>query len=118
MKKVVIILILILSLLIGCGNNIDGAVVVDLNEAPSTEAQLDRQKLIEISEEKTAAEMMNELKDSTEVKQEVKTGTFYGDIEVEGEGKDALKAKTRALFEREFFDLNVEADTKTGPRYH
>lgn len=70
----------------------------------------------ETTEELSAEEMIDSLQDSMKVKQESKTGTFYGDTKVTGTGKDALKEKTKALFEKEFFDLNVKADTQTGAR--
>ncbi len=117
MKKSVLILIIAMLLLtFGCGkNNIQGAAVADFD---STLDPAKQREMIEDAETKNAGEMIDLLEDSMEINPEVKTGTFYGEGEVEGEGKDALKAKTRALFEKNFFNLNVKADTKFGPRYY
>jgi hypothetical protein len=43
------------------------------------------------------------MRKSTEIKQEARTGTFYGELETKSTGKDALKEKTKALFEKEFY---------------
>ncbi len=121
MKKVVIFSILVFSLLlISCGkNNIQGMSVLDV-ENKNNEVQQEKtfQEEQTRTEQKTAIDMLDELKKSTEIKQESKTGTFYGEIDISTEGKDALKEKTKALFEKEFFNLSVIADKQQGARYY
>ncbi len=133
-KSVMIAVILLLLFLVSCGKSNIQAAVVGTKMTP--ESQIEKQQpetqtenlnsktaqdQTSISSEenqKTAKEMLEELKDSTKIKQEVKTGTFYGNIKTNSTGKDALKEKTKALFEKEFFKLNVDADRQQGPRYH
>ena len=123
-KGVLILLVVLLIFLAGCGkSNIDAAVVgvkkttEDAVEQEEGEIQDVEETPVEAEPEKTAGEMMDDLKDSTEVTPEVKTGTFYGEMEVTSTGKDALKEKTKALFKREFFNLSVEADRQFGQRF-
>ena len=112
--------LILLIFLAGCGkDNIQGAVVgVKTTDTMEEETQQTAETTIEAEPEKTASELLDELKDSTEIKQESKIGTFYGNIETTSTGKDALKEKTDALFKREFFNLSVEADRQQGPRYY
>jgi hypothetical protein len=68
---------------------------------------------------KTAAEMLKELQSNpTLTETGEKSGTFYPPITTDATGEEALKQKTRALFSQQTYDPNVEADTKTGARYH
>ena len=111
--------ILIFSLLlISCGkNNIQGMSVLDVETEEIQQEQTFEEEQTR-TEQKTALEMLEELKKSTEIKQESKTGMFYGEIDISKEGKDALKEKTKALFEKEFFNLSVNADKQQGARYY
>ena len=47
-----------------------------------------------------------------------KSGTFYPPVTTTSTGKDALKEKTRALFQKTVYTPNVEADDTAGARYH
>jgi len=69
---------------------------------------------------KTAAETLKEFQDNptTQVVSGSKEGNFYPPITTDATGKDALKEKTRALFQQEIQDLNVDADDQFGARYH
>jgi len=116
-KSVFLVLVFLLIFLAGCGkDNIQAATVADTAQDETVEVETEEKIIQEPG--KTAGEMIDVLKDSAEVKQEAKIGTFYGEMEVTSTGKDALKEKTKALFEKEFFTLNVEADRQQGPRYH
>lgn len=69
---------------------------------------------------KTAAEALQELESietapSTENNQ--KSGTFYPPVVTDKTGKEALKEKTRALFQKEVYDPQVDADSDFGQRY-
>lgn len=69
---------------------------------------------------KTAAEALKELENIESAPSTInnqKEGTFYPPVVTDKTGKDALKEKTRALFQKPIETPNVEADDDFGPRY-
>ena len=65
----------------------------------------------------SAAEALADLKSGESIEtvetttSDEKSGTFYPPVAVTGTGKDALKEKTRALFQQEIYVPNVEVGT-------
>ena len=65
----------------------------------------------------SAAEALADLKSGKPIEttetltNDPKTGTFYPPVAVTGSGADALKEKTRALFEQEIYVPDVEVGT-------
>jgi PBP1b-binding outer membrane lipoprotein LpoB len=124
MKKLAILIVALATLAIlltGCGSDtqgkrvatpeISGMTTVDTKAEPAT---------LTGETGKTAAEALKELESiesapSTENNQ--KEGTFYPPVVTDKTGEDALKEKTRALFQKPVYDPGVEADDDFGPRY-
>lgn len=125
MKKLVIVMLMTLLLLTACsGSKTTGKRVA----IPSTSANSitgnavdDSLSETESAPDKTAAEVLKELQSSEEVSSAStgpKSGTFYPPVTVTGTEREALKQKTRALFQKTVYDPNVEADTTSGSRYY
>jgi len=67
----------------------------------------------------TAAEALKEVQATAPVGSDpTKVGNFYPPVTTTATGKDALKEKTRALFQQASYDPNVQAVTDSGPRYY
>jgi hypothetical protein len=117
MKRGIIILtIFTLIFLIGCEKtNIQGAII----GLEDTIDSLEYEKNYENTEkEEKAEDLIEYMKKSTEINQDfIRVGTFYGEFETSSTGKDALKEKTRALFQKKIFTPEVEADRKQGQRH-
>lgn len=127
MKKTgVILVILMLMFLAGCGGKADtkpytppvtGNVVEETETAPSEPVEQEPSE----PEGPTAAEA---LKDLTQDDIDVETSSaksassLYGGITVEGEGKDAFKAKTKALYRQSSpVGEDIDADREFGSRF-
>ena len=125
MKKILIVAILSLLLLTACGgskttgkrvaipstsgNSITGNAVADIAVGD------------ELAPEKTAAEVLKELQSAegtTTAASGPKSGTFYPPITVTGTEREALKQKTRALFQTSVYAPTVDADSTSGSRYY
>lgn len=125
MKKLVIVMLMTLLLLTACGGSKTTGKRVAI---PSTSgnsitgnAVADSLSEVESAPEKTAAEVLKELQSSEQTTTESagpKSGTFYPPVTVTGTEREALKQKTRALFQKTVYDPNVEADTTSGSRYY
>lgn len=124
-KKVFALLIIMsLVMLAGCSKNETSgkrADVPKMNSPTGAVAGIQQEPVKEVKEEKgpSAAEAVQELRSNPETVETptAKSGNFYPPVDVTGEGRDALKEKTRALFQQNDQDLDVEADTAFGPRY-
>lgn len=69
---------------------------------------------------KTAAEALKDIEAMESVpstNNNPTSGTFYPPVVTDKTGEDALKEKTRALFQKPVYDPNIEADDEFGPRY-
>lgn len=129
-KRVMLLLLFSLALLSACGGETvsrksalngggpTGAVVgVDSYEPKSPSAPVPTGET-----GKSAADALKEIKQTGTVEQETSgdDGTFYGNIETDKTGKDALKEKTRALMSK---SAPVEGITDVvrdlgGAKYH
>lgn len=128
MKKVIAaISIMALIMLAACGSNETSGKRVDLPKMDSPTgavagiSQEPEPTPASEPEEKgpSAAEAMQDLRSNPETVEQptAKSGNFYPPVAVKGEGRDALKEKTRALFQQNEQELDVEADNDFGPRY-
>ncbi len=124
MKKsfVLIVAITALALLLAaCGSDTQGKRVATPEISGMTTVDTTAEPTTPTGETgKTAAEALKELESigsvpSTENNQ--KEGTFYPPVVTDKTGEDALKEKTRALFQKPVYDPGVEADDDFGPRY-
>lgn len=135
MKKVIVALCLMMFL-VACGSSsstsgkrvgipkVDSptGAVVGVPDDSKTEVSASSEEVKEPEQKsgKNAADALKEYKEtaSTEtVPPSAKSGNFYPEITVKGEGRDALKEKTRALFQQSDLDVDAEADSDFGPRY-
>ncbi|RMD57725.1 hypothetical protein D6825_03145 [Candidatus Woesearchaeota archaeon] len=133
MKKAVIAIAL-LTLLIACSQDakltgrkispqVTGSASANVQESQDHKTvQTEQASQSSEAEEKTAAELLREmqaqdLESAATVAAGPKSGTFYPPITTKGTDKDALKEKTRALFEQDVYVPDVDADDKFGPRY-
>lgn len=124
-KRVLLAILIGLLLLASCGNKTSGKRVaipeVSGSNSPITGAVAGVESA-DSAPTKTAAEALQEIKETgttaAPVSSGEKTGTFYPPITTDATGKEALKAKTRALFQKETYDPNVEADSTFGAKYH
>ncbi len=68
----------------------------------------------------TAAEALKDLQssDSPVTSSGAKSGNFYPPASSDATYEEALKERTRALFQQNTYDPNVEADDEFGARYH
>lgn len=124
-KRALIAILIGLLLLASCGNKTTGKRVaipeMSGSNSPITGAVAGVDSTDDATPTKTAAEALQEIKEAgttTPVSSGEKTGTFYPPITTDATGKEALKAKTRALFQKETYDPNVEADSTFGAKYH
>lgn len=122
-KRVLLAILIGLLLLASCGSKTTGKRVaipeMSGENSPITGAVTGTQT--ESAPAKTAAEALSEIKNAgsvTPAATSEKVGTFYPPITTDATGKEALKAKTRALFSQETYDPNVEADSEFGAKYH
>jgi PBP1b-binding outer membrane lipoprotein LpoB len=121
MNKSLILIVALAALallLTGCGSDtqgkrvntpgISGMTTIDTASSPTGETG------------KTAAETLKEFENLESIPSAAnnpKSGTFYPPVVTDKKGEDALKEKTRALFQKPVYDPNVEADDDFGPRY-
>ncbi|RJQ22485.1 hypothetical protein C4580_00335 [Candidatus Woesearchaeota archaeon] len=124
MRKLVIIALLSVLLLAACESKTVGkrVAIPETGSSGITAAVVSDTASAETGDTgKTAAEALAEFKTTetvTSAGDGPKSGTFYPPITTDATGKEALKAKTRALFSQEVYDPNVEAQDDFGPRYH
>jgi hypothetical protein len=124
-KRVLIAILIGLLLLASCGNKTTGKRVaipeMSGKNSPLTGAVTGVDSESEQAPTKTAAEALKEIKETgttTPVSSGEKEGTFYPPITTDATGKEALKEKTRALFQKEVPTTNVQATEQFGPKYH
>lgn len=125
-KRMIVAVICLLLVLVACeskttgkrvaipekaGGGITGNVVGDTTEPKPAST---------VETVKTAAEVLKELQSTGSITATsgAKSGTFYPPVITDATGKDALKAKTRALMTSGTYDPNVQADDEFGARYH
>jgi len=125
-KALCCVLIGVLLLLVACESKTNGkriATPETSKNAPLTGAVvLNTPKSSTPAPTKTAAEMLKELQKNPAAiipTNLSKVGNFYPPIgNASAKGKEALKEKTRALFQRNLTTpMTGKADTKFGPRY-
>ncbi len=124
-KRVIIAILIGLLLLVSCGNKTTGKRVaipeMSGQNSPLTGAVAGVDSTDDSAPVKTAAETLQEIKEggtTTPVSSGEKEGTFYPPITTDATGKEALKAKTRALFQQEVPPTNVQATEQFGAKYH
>ena len=127
MKKEAVMVLILLLTLAACGSKTTGK-RVDVPDTSNTGIAVANTEVSNVLEradeeekpEKSAAEVLRELQSSGELETESseKSGTFYPPVQVKGTGQEALKEKTRALFSKEVYSPNVDADDSSGAKYH
>lgn len=122
MKKSIVMVLLVLSLLMACSQSEvssrrvvpTGAVAYDpVVSEPS-------RPVVQPVEEKTAAEALQEVKATETLSQPVaKQGaTLYPPVVSSATGKDALLERTHAAFSKSSYVSSVDADKDFGAKYH
>jgi len=117
----IVALVALALLLTGCGSDTQGKRVATPGISGLTTVDTTAEPTSPTGETgKTAAEALKEL-ESLEIisssENNQKSGTFYPPVVTDKTGKEALKEKTRALFQKQVYDPGVEADDDFGPRY-
>lgn len=122
MSKRVVLAVIVLILLVACGDSkVTGRRVAIPDSSTPTAAVIAQQSAPATETGKTAAEMLKELQSgqtTTVAPTGSKTGNFYPPITVTGTEREALRQKTRALFSQPVYDPNVDADDDFGAKYH
>jgi hypothetical protein len=118
---ILIVAITALALLTACGSDTQGKRVATPEISGMTTVDTTAEPTTPTGETgKTAAEALKELESLESVpttENNQKEGTFYPPVVTDKTGEDALKEKTRALFQTPVYDPGVEADDEFGPRY-
>lgn len=124
MKKSLILIVAIAAialLLTACGSDTEGRRVATPEISGMTTLETNKEPSSPTGETgKTAAETLKELESLEGIPSPTsnpKSGTFYPPVVTDKTGKEALKEKTRALFQKPVYDPNVDADDDFGPRY-
>ncbi len=121
MSKRVVLAVIVLVLLVACGESkVTGRRVAIPDSSAPTAAVIAQQSSPSAETGKTAAEMLKELQSSptTITQTGEKSGNFYPPIAVTGTEREALRQKTRALFSQPTYDPNTEAEGDFGAKYH
>ncbi|MBI4145941.1 hypothetical protein HY489_01235 [Candidatus Woesearchaeota archaeon] len=129
MKRVLVIALLALLVLAACdskttgkrvaipqtsGSAVTGAVTGSNSQSPTAQQT-------DVSSGKSAAEALKELKTTGTVptNSNAKSGNFYPPITTSATGAEALKQKTRALFNQSVYSPQVSGTEKDfGAKYH
>ncbi|HLF54823.1 MAG TPA: hypothetical protein VI612_03825 [Candidatus Nanoarchaeia archaeon] len=121
MSKRVMLAVIVLILLVACGESKVTGRRVAIPDSSAPTAAVIAQQSAPAETGKTAAEMLKELQSGqtiTIAQTGSKTGNFYPPIAVTGTEREALRQKTRALFSQPTYDPNAEAEGEFGAKYH
>ncbi len=121
MSKGVMLAVIVLVLLVACGESkVTGRRVAIPDSSTPTAAVVAKPVAQDAETGKTAAEMLRELQSGQTITASSgeKSGNFYPPITVTGTEREALRQKTRALFSQPVYDPIVQADDDFGARYH
>jgi len=124
MRKQILLIVALAALallLTACGSDTQGKRVATPGISGMTTVDLEKEPTTPTGETgKTAAEALYELESqesNPSTSNNPTSGNFYPPIVTDKTGEEALKEKTRALFQKPVYDPNVEADDQFGPRY-